>query len=66
MAAARRPGLHGLTPAVAEARAGGTDGVPGEHRDERLTADDVAAEDEETELEASAQLNLTEGGDTLA
>ena len=42
------------------------DGAPGEHRDERLTADDVAAEDEETALEASAQLNLTEGSDTLA
>jgi O-antigen/teichoic acid export membrane protein len=79
-AAARLPGLAGLAPAaaVAGAPAGGgaggeadvlagavADGAPGEGRDERLTADDAAAEDEETELEANAQLNVTEGSDTL-
>jgi hypothetical protein len=41
------------------------DGAPGDDREDRLTADDAAAEDEETELEANAQLNVTEGGDTL-
>ncbi len=47
--------------------AGGVvDGSPGEDRAECLSEDDAAAEDEEAELEASAHLNVTEGGETLA
>jgi hypothetical protein len=77
---ARVPGLGVLAPvgaAAADAGGGGAAGegaagsaaaaanAPGAGRAERLTADDLAAEDEEIGLEADAQLNVTEGGDTL-
>ena len=75
---ARVPGLGGLAPAgavigvadgVTTAGASDSDataeGAPDAGLADRLTADDLDAEDEETELEADAQLNVTEGGDTL-
>ncbi|HQG03588.1 MAG TPA: oligosaccharide flippase family protein [Thermoleophilia bacterium] len=62
-AAARLPGLGRLAPAAAVAAAAVATAAAG---DERLTANDIAAEDEETVLEASARLDVTEGGETLA